>query len=640
MAQKKQPARNDQPRPQPASRPAALKNNQSEPFVMTERWALIILICIACIVNIRTLSYEYVYDDAAFASSGNLIDIRGGIPAIPEIMTHAKNYCFDKSNTGSYRPLLPASFAVERSLGGFYPGVSHATNLILFSLMIIVLFRVLRRMFPDLSIYIPFFIMLIYELHPVHIEVIANVKGRDELMAVLFTGLAMLQSFKWLDNGQIKHAGLCTLYFLLAMLAKESPIGHAAVVPLTLYFFTKATPKQWLMSAAPYVAAVGIFIVLRIIFLDKAAANADVAITENFFVGATDLSHRVGTVFYIQLRYLGLLLFPHPLSFDYSYNQVPLVPFTDYRSLIGLGIFAAMAAYALINLKKKDIFSYAILFYFCSIFITSNLVMEIGAGMGERFLFIPSFGFCIALVFLAAKLFKANLQTMDHATAPKMSYLFGFLAFVYAAKDFTGNEDWRTNLTLFTAGAETTPNSWRSQHCLAVEYKKMAMAETNPAQQKVYADSAILHYKKSIAIYPLKADPWGDIGAIYFTMKQNDTALRYLQEAVRLNPELSSAMANLGTVYMTQGKNADAVIYYAKTVKTDPNNIIAQFNLGVCYYQIGKYDSAIANFKRAMIVNPAYNDHKAFQYTGIIYRQVGQVDSANKYDALARQFVK
>ena len=639
MAKKKQTIKTDAPKAkvQPINRSAS-RSGESKPFVLNDQWATILLIAIAIIINIRTIGYEYTYDDAAFTSSGNLIDIRGGMKAIPEIMTHAKNYCFDKSNVGSYRPLLPASFAIERQFFGFNPAVSHTVNLILFGLMILVLFKVLRRMFPDVSVYIPFFILLLYELHPIHIEVIASVKSRDELLAVMFTCLAMLQSFKWIDDNKINHLVLSGVYFLLAMLAKESPIGFVAIVPLTLYFFTKATPKQCIVSGIPYFITVCVFVGLRFAFLDKAAANASVAITENFFVGAHTFATKLGTVLLIQLKYFMFLIFPHPLSFDYSYNQVPIVNLTNYQSVISFVIIAALFVYAIMNFRKKDIYAYCILFYFLSIAITSNLLMEIGAGMGERFLFIPSLGFCIAVVFLLAKLLKVNLKDVDFKSAPKLGYIIVGISVLYAGKVFAGNEDWRSNLTLFAKGAEVCPNSWRTQHCLAVEYKKMTLAETNPVNQQRYADSAILHYKKSIAVYPYKADPQGDLGAVYFTLKNYDSAIKYLRSSLVINPALSSASANLGTVYMTLKQYPEAIEYYRKTVAVDPSNIIAQFNLAVCDYNVQKYDSAVINFKKALQVNPEYNDHKAFDYTAIIYKMLGQIDSSAKYEALGKQF--
>ena len=135
MAKKNPAPRADQPKAAPQvpnrkpQQPAA-----KEPFVMTDKWYIIILMAVVFVVNARTIGYEYTYDDAVFTSKGNLIDIRGmgGLASIPELFTHGKNYCFDKSNNGSYRPLLPATFAIEHAIvGGYNPAFSHFVNLVL-----------------------------------------------------------------------------------------------------------------------------------------------------------------------------------------------------------------------------------------------------------------------------------------------------------------------------------------------------------------------------------------------------------------------------------------------------------------------------------------------------------------------------
>jgi hypothetical protein len=418
---------NSKPIPPQAKPPVANKpipktpkpeNNESK--ISPENWLLIILIAIAFIVNAHTITYNYTYDDAVFTSENSYIGIKG-IGAIPGLFTHAKNYNFDKSNTGSYRPLLPITFAIEHEFFGFNPVVSHSINLILFCLLIWVLFKLLRRMFPTYSIYIPFFILLLYELHPIHTEVIASVKSRDELIALLFTVMGMLQSSKYVDDNKIKRLVLSGIYFFIAILSKESVTPFVAIVPLTLYFFTNARLSKLAAATVPYFVSAAVFVLLGIAFLDKVTTSAPVAITENAIVGVKNFSERLGTVLVIQLKNLQLLLFPHPLCFDYGFNQIPFVPVTNFVSLISLAIFLALIAYAVITFKKKSIYSYCIIFYLMAVSITSNLIILIGATMGERFLFISSLGFCIAVVFLLAKLFKTNLNTVTYENSKYFS---------------------------------------------------------------------------------------------------------------------------------------------------------------------------------------------------------------------------
>ena len=629
QTQKAQPAA----KPQPAAKAA--------PAMTPDKWYIVILMVVAFAVNARTISYEYTYDDAVFTSSGNLIDISsmGGMSCIPALFTHGKNYCFDKSSNGSYRPLLPATFAVEHSIFGFNPTASHFINLVLFCVLIMLLFRLLRRIFNNLSPYIPFVILLLFELHPVHTEVMASVKSRDEILALLFTAMSMLQTFKYIDGGnKMKHLVLSGLYFFLALLAKESPVCFVAIVPLTLYFFTNTDLKRTLTATAPYFIMTVIFVLIRGMVLEGGAG--DVAITENTLVGAANFSQRLGTILIIQLKYLLLLVFPHPLSFDYSYNQLPITDVTNIVAIISLIIILALVAYAVINIKSRNVYAYCILFYLFSMGVTSGLLIQIGATMGERFLFIASLAFCIAVVLLLAKLFKVDTANATYETTKNFSYLIIGVLVLYAGKTMARNEDWKSNLDLFKSGVITAPNSWRSQNCLGVEYKRMATAETNPQVQAKDCAEAIKYYNNSIAIYSKKADTHADLGAIYFMLKNYDSATVHLKRALELNPKLSSAAANMGTVYLTLLQYHTALGYYRTTVALDPNNVIAQFNLAVCYVQEQKYDSAAIGFKRSIEISPEYNDHKAFEYTGIVYRMMGKPDSAAKYEAMARPYKK
>jgi protein O-mannosyl-transferase len=637
MAKNKQNSKITQPpvKPPAANKPAA-KPVKTARVENPEKWFIIILIAVAFIINARTIAYNYTYDDAVFTSENSYIGIKG-IEAIPGLFTHAKNYNFDKSNTGQYRPLLPITFAVEHEVFGFKPAISHFINLVLFCLLIWVMFKLLRRMFPTYSIYIPFFIMLLYELHPIHTEVVASVKSRDEIMSLLLTVIAVLQSFRYVDDNKVKHLIISGVLFFVAMLTKESVTPFIGIVPLTLYFFTNAKPSKLLISAIPYVIATAIFVILGAVFLDKLTTNTHVAITENTFTGVKNFSEKLGTVLVVQLLFLRLLVFPHPLSFDYGYNQIPIVPVTNYVSLISLAVFVALIAYSIINFKKKDIYAYCIIFYLMAVSITANLFIEIGATAGERFLFISSLGFCMAVVFLLAKLFKTDISTVTYKNAPNFAYVILGISLLYSVKTVSRNEDWRNNLALFSSGVEVCPNSWRAQHCIGEELKlKILAADTPPELKKQYTAEAIDHFNKAIAIYADKADTHGDLGAIYFTDKQYDSAEVHLKRALELNPKLSAAAANLGTVYLTETKYSDALKYYLQADYVDPSNITAVFNTGVCFVQFKQYDSAVFYFKKSVAIAPDYYNHKGMEYIAIVYKMMGRMDSAVKYMGLAK----
>ena len=107
---------------------------------------------------------------------------------------------------------------------------------------------------------------------------------------------------------------------------------------------------------------------------------------------------------YIFLLYAKLLIFPHPLSFDYSYNVIPYLNFGDIRVWLTLILYGTLLFIAIRDFQKKNVFSFCIIMFFITISISSNFVIGIGGMMGERLLFIPSVFFCIAMAFLGKKL--------------------------------------------------------------------------------------------------------------------------------------------------------------------------------------------------------------------------------------------
>src|SRR5262249_17034938 len=151
-------------------------------------------------------------------------------------------------------------------------------------------------------------------------------------------------------------------------------------------------------------------------------------------------SERLATALWIQLKYIILLLFPHPLSWDYSYNEIPIIGLGNPRTLVAIAVIVAMLVYAMKNIKRKDVFAYCILSYAASVVITSNIIITIGATMAERFLFTASLAFCIAVVFLIVKLFRVDPTTVSYPATSKLFVVVAVIAVMYTGKTIARNE--------------------------------------------------------------------------------------------------------------------------------------------------------------------------------------------------------
>jgi protein O-mannosyl-transferase len=147
-----------------------------------EKWWFWILASFLLYAN--TLKHEYVIDDLIVVTNNRLT--QEGVSAIPEIFSHSYLYGYDGREDESYRPLTLTSFAIERSLFDADPFFSHLIQVLLYGLTILVLFRLLTQIFESTNLKWAFAVAFLFMLHPIHTEVVANVKSRDELFCALF----------------------------------------------------------------------------------------------------------------------------------------------------------------------------------------------------------------------------------------------------------------------------------------------------------------------------------------------------------------------------------------------------------------------------------------------------------------------
>ena len=171
-------------------------------------------------------------------------------------------------------------------------------------------------------------------------------------------------------------------------------------IPLMLYFFRNLQVKAMVRTMAPLLVVSVLWLALhQWVIHSNAPPMHAYNLDDNSLVGAKTFVEREATAFYIIGRYLLLLVFPHPLSYDYSYNEIPIISFASAKAIVPLVIYAALAFVAIRELKRKTFVSFGILFFFITISMTSNLIILIGATMADRFLYVPSLGFSIILAY-------------------------------------------------------------------------------------------------------------------------------------------------------------------------------------------------------------------------------------------------
>src|ERR1017187_7032487 len=151
-----------------------------------------------------------------------------------------------------------------------------------------------------------------------------------------------------------------------------------------------------------------VFFIIRYYVL-KIVPNNDFIPNNNFLALEPDYISQKTTAFFILLRYILLLIFPYPLCHDYSYAEIPIHNISNISSIIAIMIYLFITVYAFIKIRHKNILAFSILFYLLTIVPVSNILILIGSPMAERFLYMPSLGFCMAIAYLLMKVTKTDL---------------------------------------------------------------------------------------------------------------------------------------------------------------------------------------------------------------------------------------
>ena len=596
---------------------------------LTTALALIIG-AVAIIQYIQTLSYGFVLDDYSAILENHVT--KGGIHAIPTIFKTTYRFGYPIQGDELYRPIPKSVFAILWQLFPNNPMPGHLLNILLYALTGMFLFITLSKFIPQ-NIYVTFIASLLFIAHPIHTEVVANIKSFDEVLSFFLFVISLFWLEKFFATARTRWMVMAMISYFASLLSKESAITYLAIYPLVIFFFTnKATGKNFRTTALMLVPAF-LFLIIRYKVVEVSATPT---MADNALFATHDFLVRKATAVYILGLYLKLLVFPYALTFDYSYNQIPLIAIDNWKFWISAAVYLALLIYSLVQLRAKDFIAFGILFYFITLSISSNLFIYIGTHMAERLLYVPSFGFCFAVAALMDKLIQRKniLQPASLKSFFLPRYVLGgavtVIILLYSLKSWAHNPVWKSNEALYESGVLQSPNSHRTHFYLGNSLLKKDYYSPFPeAEQKQIIQRGLTELRKSVAIYPGFADAWLHIGNYFTDMHQDDSAAFYFQKAILVAPWLATAHNNLGTVYFDQKQYGKAIDEFATAIRNDPNYIDAYRNLGSAYGTIGKYQEAIGHFNKALQLSPT--NAEINYYLGITYQNLGDMQNAKTF---------
>lgn len=553
-----------------------------------------IIVILTFAVYWNALPNDYALDDAIVITQNEFT--KQGIDGIDdllktEVFTGFFGYQKNLVAGSRYRPLSLITFAIEYQFFGLNPFISHFINIALYALTCIVLFNILIMLLGKYSgkhwyASLPFVAVVLFIVHPLHTEVVTNIKGRDEIFTLLGSLLALLYSLRFLNSGKVKNLILSFVVFFLALTSKENAVTFFAIIPLTVLFFTRHSIGRNLITLAPMILATIIYFGIRQSILGGAQGSIPQELMNDSFMFHTT-SEKFASIMLSFGWYYWLLFFPINLTFDYYPYMVPIVGWGDWRVLISLLLTIVPIAFALLHffrvlsarINKKEIEGnpalYGILFYFLTFSIVSNLLFPIGTLMSERFMFIPSIGFVIAIAWVITVLLKKVIRIEK----THIILILGFLVIaggLYGFRTLDRNVDWDNDYTLFTNDVEISGNSAKSNTSaggkIAEELEKL-----RKFKDKEYASVAEMRaqieaesYMRSSEIDALFQDASTveqvGVNIDQYIAETYPKSIAYLEQAVKIHGTYADALLLLGNAHYQFNKNYEETIKYYKRI--------------------------------------------------------------------------
>ena len=592
----------------------------------------------------NTLQNDYALDDWSVIQSNSLV--KKGIPAIPEIMVTPYHYGINTIADNKmpandlYRPLSLVMFAIECQFAVDQPLVGHFMNILLYVGCVIAFFCFIYSLFRNEKPGTAFVAALLFAVHPIHTEVVANIKSADELLCFLFMLLSLNSFMKYVGTSGIRPLITGSFFFFLSLLSKETSITFVVVVPLIFFFYRKENRKKSISIFVLSIATALFYLVLRqsVLSAYNAANFSLVTFYQNALVGAPSFTVRLATEISILGSYLKLMVVPYPLVSDYSYSAIPFVNFNDIQVWLSLIAYIYIIYFGISGLIKKKYgpVTFGALFFIVTIALFSNIFFFIQCEMAERFMFVPSAGFCLAFAgVLERSVSKSGDVNLNDAGSKKLALVLAPLIVSLVFITITRNGDWKDNFTLILTDSRKSPNNFRLHFYVAQQdIIKMKENPSDPVSGKMYVD-ALIQLRKCISIYPEYTDAYDALGYDFMMTEQLDSSEKYNKKALALNPDDVVAMNNLAIIYCSAKKYQESIALDRRALTIDQTNSYYMGNIGVCYVHTNRFDSAICYLRNS--INIDKTNLRYTKYLAKAFYANNQIDSSKKYESIVNQ---
>lgn len=592
-------------------------SEESSSSLLSESRALFLIVASTVLVYANSLSGAFVFDDTkqivgnpALRSWGNIIRA-----FTSDVWSFQRETLTKDIPPPYYRPLFTIYLTINYQLFGLWEPGWHLMNLLVHTTATILVYYLLRRLSGDNVVAL--LTALLFGLHPAHVESVSWISGIPDPLAALFYVPSLIWYVRYREEGSAKWLVASVAAYGLAALCKETPLG----LPIVFIVWELARSdrennrdtnlarrvSKIARLLIPYAAVAIAYLVLRFSVLGRIS-------WKHPFMARVPDSAIWMTVPYVVVNYLRHLLAPFRLSLIYGTSFITNA--SDPRFLVPCALLVIIAIVLWVFRKKLDRNLWiALTLTIAPLLPVLNLkVFHYEYIIQDRYLYLPSIGFCSLVAILLVRFTRAN-QTLLLATA-------GLIIVVFGVGTVLQNRVWRDAVALWQRAIYYSPQSWSTHYNLGLAYltyKENGLAygelETartlNPNEANVYnnlavaqaglgdVNVAIAHSKQALALDPSSIEAHNNLGAFLYQQGSYEEARREFSLVLEHDPQSVSPHFNLGRTLAALKQHSESTREFELVLQLSPNDVEARYELALSYAATKQKEKAIEQFNRA-----------------------------------------
>jgi Flp pilus assembly protein TadD len=478
----------------------------------------------------------------------------------------------------NWHPLTWLSLMLDTELGGPGPAVYHATNLALHVANTLLLFLLLSRMTG--STWRSAFVALLFGIHPLHVESVAWVTERKDVLSTLFWLLTLLAYVRYAGSPRLRRYLLVLLTFALGLMAKPMLVSLPLVLLLLDYWPLARLSRRSLWEKLPLLALAA---ASSVITLHAQSAGGGLNSLEALPVG-----NRVANALTSYFGYIVKTFWPFDLAAIYPHPRDALPAWQVAAAGFALVVLTVVA------LRMARRFPYLVVGWFWYLITLLPVIGLVQVGiqaMADRYTYIPLIGLFLAIAWGVPELLRHLRPRAGRATLLAAAAVVTVLL---ATRAWDQARHWKSGVDLFEHTVRVTENNARAHNGLGLALG----AEERRAD-------AIPHFREAMRIEPAYPDPYANLAGTLALEGRFDEALELFDRALELEPDDAACLTNLGTLLMSLGRSAESVEAFSRAIEIDPDNRSAHKNLGVILARQGNLERAAEHFSEALRIDPA-----------------------------------